>query len=62
MQKQKKKGGRAVDPPSSFFSFLALKPLTLLREFSQEGNISADDTLVKMKVLQRSVDVAVIDS
>lgn len=39
---------REDEQPSLLFSFL-----TLLREFSQEGHISADDTLVKMKAPQR---------
>lgn len=43
-------------------AFLSLSPLTLLREFSQLGKISADDTLVKMKTLRRLVDVTATDS
>lgn len=43
-------------------SFPPSQPLTPLREFSQMGKISADDTVVKMKTPQRSVDVTVIDS
>lgn len=41
---------------------LPLNPLSLLREFSQVGKFSADDTLVEMKTLRRLVDVTVIDS
>lgn len=47
---------------ANLFLFLPLSPLTLLREFSQLGKISADDTLVKMKTLRRLVDVTVTDS
>lgn len=43
-------------------SFPPSQPLTPLTEFSQVGKFSADDTVVKMKTPQRSVDVTVIDS